>query len=89
MIVGGENGGRWLGGTDRQLRAAAVDPFVRQQLGTFIAGENAADLRVLGELASGAVTPLIDSHHALEETAAAIRRVLEGRVTGNVVVTTR
>jgi NADPH:quinone reductase-like Zn-dependent oxidoreductase len=36
VIVGGEGGGRWIGGIDRQLRAMALSPFVRQRLGTFI-----------------------------------------------------
>ena len=35
VIVGGEAGGRWLGGTDRQLRAHMLSPFVGQKLGTF------------------------------------------------------
>ena len=37
VIVGGEGGGRWLGGTDRQLRATMLSPFVGQKLGTFVA----------------------------------------------------
>ena len=32
VIVGGESDGRWLGGLDRQLRALALSPFVRQKL---------------------------------------------------------
>lgn len=32
VIVGGEVGGRWLGGTDRNLRAMALSPFVPQRL---------------------------------------------------------
>ncbi len=47
VIVGGENGGRWLGGTDRQLRAMVVSRFVSQTLGTFISKESAEDMRVL------------------------------------------
>ena len=35
VIVGGEGGGRWLGGIDRQLRAHLLSPFLRQKLGTF------------------------------------------------------
>src|SRR5207247_11037507 len=37
VIVGGEGGGRWFGGIDRQLRALLLSPFVSQKLGTFIA----------------------------------------------------
>jgi NADPH:quinone reductase-like Zn-dependent oxidoreductase len=44
VIVGGETDGRWLGGADRQIRALALSPFVRQTLGTFVASENAGDL---------------------------------------------
>src|SRR5918911_2982594 len=33
VIVGGEGGGRWLGGTDRQLRATILSRFVEQKLG--------------------------------------------------------
>src|ERR671920_631711 len=31
VITGGEGGGRWLGGTDRQLRALALSPLVSQK----------------------------------------------------------
>ena len=34
VIVGGETDGRWLGGSDRQLRAHLLSPLVRQKLGT-------------------------------------------------------
>src|SRR5215207_6342021 len=36
VITGGETDGRWLGGTDRQLRALMLSPFVGQTLGTFV-----------------------------------------------------
>ena len=39
VIVGGETDGRWLGGTDRQLRAQVLSRFVSQRLGTFITSE--------------------------------------------------
>src|SRR5918912_1828760 len=49
VIVGGEGGGRWLGGTDRQLRAMMLSPFVGQKLGTFINKENHEDMLALKE----------------------------------------
>src|SRR5207253_4259735 len=49
VIVGGEEGGRWFGGIDRQLRAHMLSPFVGQRLGTFIVKENSEDLVVLKE----------------------------------------
>ncbi|MGY1636122.1 NAD(P)-dependent alcohol dehydrogenase [Geodermatophilus sp. SYSU D00742] len=88
VIVGGENGGRWLGGTDRQLRASVLSPFVAQRLGTFVASENAADLRVLaGLLEAGRLTPVLDRSYPLADTAAAVRRLLDGDGVGKVVVT--
>jgi NADPH:quinone reductase-like Zn-dependent oxidoreductase len=87
VIVGGETGGRWLGGTDRQLRALLLSPLVSQKLGTFVSAENAEDLAAVRELIeSGKVSPAIDRTYPLSETPAAIRYVLEGRARGKVVI---
>ncbi|MCU1615417.1 MAG: Alcohol dehydrogenase zinc-binding domain protein [Frankiales bacterium] len=87
VIVGGETDGRLLGGSGRQIRAKLLSPFVSQQLGTFIASENAGDLRALAEIIeAGKVTPAIDRTYPLAETAAAIRRLLDGRTRGKLVV---
>jgi len=89
VIVGGEGGGRWTGGIDRQLRAMVVSPFVRQRLGTFIASENSADLDALRALIeTGAVTPVIDRVVALHQVPDAIRDLAGGRVRGKLVVAT-
>ncbi|WP_079574755.1 NAD(P)-dependent alcohol dehydrogenase [Krasilnikoviella flava] len=88
VIVGGETDGRWLGGSDRQLRAKALSPFVRQHLGTFVASENAADLEILRDLVeSGKVIPVVDRTYPLADVVAAIRHLLDGRARGKVVVT--
>jgi NADPH:quinone reductase-like Zn-dependent oxidoreductase len=88
VIVGSETGGRVLGGTDRQIRAMMLSPFVGQKLGTFVASENNRDLMVLKELVeSGKVTPAIDRTYPLSEVPAAIRYMQEGRARGKVVVT--
>lgn len=88
VIIGGEGGGRWIGGTDRQLRMLALSPFVGQRLKTFISSENGEDLAVLAELVeSGQVTPMVDRAFPLEETAAAIRYLEEGSARGKIVVT--
>jgi NADPH:quinone reductase-like Zn-dependent oxidoreductase len=88
VIVGGEGGGRWLGGTDRQLRATMLSPFVGQKLGTFINKENHEDLLVLKELIeSGRVTPVIDRSYPLAAVPEAIRYLVEGRAQGKVVIT--
>jgi len=54
VIVGGETDGRWLGGTDRQIRAQLLSPLVSQKLGTFISSENSADLVTLRDLIDSA-----------------------------------
>lgn len=89
VIVGGDGGGPWLGGLDRQLRAQLLSPWVRQKLGTFVASENAADLEALRELVeTGAVRPAVDGVHPLEEVATAMRRLADGHPRGKVVVLT-
>jgi NADPH:quinone reductase-like Zn-dependent oxidoreductase len=88
VIVGGEGGGPWFGGIDRQLRAMMLSRFVGQTLGTFICSENYQDLLKLQELIeSGKVTPVVDRTYPLAEAAQAIRHLLDGRVRGRIVVT--
>jgi len=87
VIAGGETSGRWLGGTDRQIRALALSPFVGQKLGTFVASENHEDMIVLGELVeAGKVAPVIDRMYALDEVPEAIRYLEEGHARGKVVI---
>ena len=87
VIVGGETGGRWLGGADRQLRAIALSPFVGQKLGTFICSENARDLAELTKLIEAKkVTAVVDRTYPLSEVPAAIRRLQEGRAEGKLVI---
>jgi NADPH:quinone reductase-like Zn-dependent oxidoreductase len=88
VIVGGEGGGRWLGGTDRQLRAMMLSPFVGQKLGTFVSKENHEDMLVLKELIeSGKVTPIIDRTYPLSEVPEAIRYLEGGHARGKVIIT--
>jgi len=88
VIVGGETDGRWLGGTDRQLRASLLSPLVSQKLGTFVASENSKDLMVLRDLIeSGKIAPVIDRTYPLSEVAAAIQHVIDGHARGKVVIT--
>ena len=88
VIVGGEGGGRWLGGLERQLWAHMLSPFVKQKLGTFVSKENSEDLLVLKELIeAGKVTPVIDKTYTLSEVPQAIRYVEQGHTQGKVVIT--
>ena len=88
VITGGETGGRWLGGSDRQIRALVLSRFVGQKLGTFISTQNHEDMIVLKELIeSGKVTPVIDRTYPLSEVPEAIRYLEEGHAQGKVVIT--
>jgi NADPH:quinone reductase-like Zn-dependent oxidoreductase len=87
VIVGGEGGGRWTGGIDRQLRAMALSPFVPQRLGTFITKENGTDLDALRALIeTGAVMPVVDRVVALHQVPDAIRDLAAGHVQGKIVI---
>lgn len=87
VIVGGENGGRVLGGLQRQLAATVLSPFVRQRLGTFVCKENAADLAILtGLLDAGQLTPAVDQVLPLASAAQALQVLLDGAVRGKIVL---
>jgi NADPH:quinone reductase-like Zn-dependent oxidoreductase len=88
VIVGGEGGGRWLGGFDRQiLRAPLLSLFVSQKLKGLVSPERREDLEVLRELIqAGKVMPVIDRTFPLEEAPEAIRYVASGRARGKVVI---
>jgi len=88
VLVGGEGGGRWLGGVDRTLRALVLSRFVRQGLSTWIATQPKEDLEVLHELLeTGKVTPVVDRTFPLSEVPEAIRYLRGGRARGKVVIT--
>jgi hypothetical protein len=79
VIVGGETDGRWLGGTDRQIRAIVLSLFVQQKLGTWVSTERKKDLDELHELLeTGKVTPVIDRTFPLGGVPAAITYLREG-----------
>ncbi len=90
VIVGGEGGGRLLGGMQRQLAAKLLSPLVAQKLTTFVAREDSAHLERLADLVeSGAVRPVIDSTWPLSEVRAAVERLESGSVAGKVVLEVR
>ena len=87
VVTGGEDGGRWLGGIGRNLRARLLSPFVRQKLTAFVTRQRPADLVTLRDLAgSGAIIPAIDRIYPLGQAAAAVRHLAEGRARGKVVI---
>jgi NADPH:quinone reductase-like Zn-dependent oxidoreductase len=87
VIVGGEGGGRWLGGLGRQLGLLLVAPFTRQRLRTMIASENREDFQELADLADrGAFLPAVERSFTLNESAKAIAHLQAGHARGKVVV---
>lgn len=89
VIVGGEGGGRWLGGFDRSiLRAPLLSPFVGQRLLSVVPRQRRQDLLDLKDLSErGAFTPVIDRTYPLSEVPEAVRYLREGQVRGKVVIT--
>lgn len=88
VIVGGEGGGRWFGGTDRQMRALLLSPFVRQNLRTFVSMPKQEGLVTLKELMeTGKVRPIIDRVYPFHEVPEAIRYWQKGHTQGKVVIT--
>jgi NADPH:quinone reductase-like Zn-dependent oxidoreductase len=87
VIVGGEEGGN-LTGMNRQLRALALSPFVRQRLTMFIAKQRSRDLERLTELIdAGKVTPSIDRTYPLDQVPEAMRHLEAGKARGKVAIT--
>jgi NADPH:quinone reductase-like Zn-dependent oxidoreductase len=87
ILVGGETGGRLLGGSERSIRALLLSPLVRQKLATFIASENAADLVALRDLIdAGKLAAAIDQTYPLSEVAAAITHMQDGHARGKIVI---
>jgi NADPH:quinone reductase-like Zn-dependent oxidoreductase len=88
VIVGAEDAGNWLG-IRRQLRAAALSPFVRQKLGFFIAKERSKDLEALRKLLeTGAIRPVVDRTFRLDEVPTAIDYLRDGHARGKIAITT-
>ena len=88
VLVGGEEGGRWLGIVARLLRAHLLSPFVGQKLRTYVSSENHEDMIVLKNLIeSGKLTPVIDRKYPLAEVPEAIRYLQEGHAQGKLVIT--
>jgi NADPH:quinone reductase-like Zn-dependent oxidoreductase len=87
VITGGEQGGNFSGGMNRQLRALALSSFLRQRLTMFVAKQRSSDLerlRVLIE--AGNVTPRIDRSYPLGDAPDAVRHLASGQVRGKLAI---
>lgn len=89
VLVGGEGGGPWLAGLQRNLGAGLLTPLVKQRVVGLFARANRADLEYLCQLVeSGKVTPVIDRTFRLAETPDAVRYLQHGKTRGGKVVVT-
>jgi NADPH:quinone reductase-like Zn-dependent oxidoreductase len=89
VLVGGEGGGRLIGGAMvRSLHAVAVSPFVTQNLRMVLGTNTSRDLQALADLIdSGMLSPVIDRTYPLSEAADAFRHLHTGRAKGKLVIT--
>jgi NADPH:quinone reductase-like Zn-dependent oxidoreductase len=88
VIVGGEGGGRLMGGFLRNLRAPLVSRFVSQRLQMLASKERQEDLQTLrGLLAAGKLVPDVGPSYPLNEVPEAMRQLVEGHTRGKIVIT--
>ena len=87
VIIGGEDGSKWSPGLGRQLKAAALSPFVSQRLISVLNKEHYSGLeRLAGLAAAGELSPSIDRSYSLPEAPEAVRQLDAGNVRGQIVL---
>lgn len=88
VLVGSEEGGRWLGGLDRSFGALARSPFTRQRVRAPISIVRPADLTRLSALITAhRIKPAVDRTFPLADLPAAIGYLRDGKARGKIVVT--
>jgi NADPH:quinone reductase-like Zn-dependent oxidoreductase len=89
VMVGGERGGPWLAGMQRNIGASLLTPLVKQRLVGLFAKASGADLQYVRELVEASkVTPVIDRTFRLADAPEAIRYLQHGQTRGGKVVIT-
>lgn len=87
VIVGGEGGGRLLGGLDRQARAVALSPFIQKRLEPLVASENHTNLEAVLQLVSeGQVRPRVFRTVPMAQVATGMQMLIDGQVQGKIAV---
>jgi NADPH:quinone reductase-like Zn-dependent oxidoreductase len=88
VILGGEQGGRWLGGLERNLGMMLLAPFARHRMSAPIAIVRPGDLRALSELIdAGRIRPVVDRTYPLAAAPDAVAYLRAGHARGKVVLT--
>lgn len=87
VIVGGEEGGPWLGGIGRNIAAGLLDRFTTQHLTWFFSTTTTqACAQVAALLDSGAVRPPIERQVGLHGATAAIADMHQGALRGHAII---
>jgi NADPH:quinone reductase-like Zn-dependent oxidoreductase len=87
VLTGGEDGGNWTG-MDRQFRALALSPFLRQRLTMVTPRQSSGDLqRLTAFIEAGTVTPSIGATYPLDQVPGAMRHLEAGEARGKVAIT--
>ncbi|WP_042388237.1 NAD(P)-dependent alcohol dehydrogenase [Streptacidiphilus melanogenes] len=87
VFVGGETGGRWFGGLDRQLRGLLLGLVTSQRFRPLVGTQRHDDLRQLARFVdSGAVRPVVDRRYPLAELSAALTHLREGHPGGKIAI---
>jgi NADPH:quinone reductase-like Zn-dependent oxidoreductase len=87
VITGGEDGGSFSGGMNRQFRALALSLFVSQRLTMVMAKEQGSDVeRLVAMVSAGSVVPAVDRTYPLSRAPEAMHELETGRVRGKIVI---
>lgn len=87
VIVGGDQGGEFLGGMERNLAVLLLNPFVRQRLSAVVAGERGEDMATMARYVDdGVVRPAISRVYRFDEAVEAVADLEAGRVRGKAVI---
>ncbi|HEX6351541.1 NAD(P)-dependent alcohol dehydrogenase [Actinophytocola sp.] len=88
VLVGAEEGGRWIGGLSRSFGVLVRRPFTRQHLRAPLSIVRTSDLTRLSELLTeGRITPAVDQTLPLIDVPTAITHLRNSRVRGKIVIT--
>jgi len=90
VFIGGEGGGQFMNGMQRQIVPSLTAPLTRTRFVTLAATTNTADLEELARLFdAGSVAPVVHQTFPLEGAAEALHYIGEGHATGKTVITVR
>lgn len=88
VFVGGEEGGRIIGGIGRQIMAVILSPFRKQRFAMFVGSESAAALeQVTRMIEQGQITPFVGAKFSLEQAPEAMRQLANGEARGKTIIT--